>query len=466
MTSLVGERLGVQVPRVASRPQGIAGSSGPEAVELAESCGLILDPWQRGALDVAMAERADGRWAASDVGLIASRQNGKNGLVEPREVFGLTILHEWIIHTSHLFKTTRESYDRLLALIEANPDVRDCLVHRVASPASGYEMRFRGGGRITFIARSRTSGRGLTGDLLVFDEAQELNDDAQGALLPTISARPGAQAWYQGSAPDETGTVLQRIRKRGRAGNDPGLAYFEYSAHPDAALDDREAWAQANPALGIRISEDAIEAERRSMSDEMFARERLSISPDIADFGGIFTREQWLAICDPNVVAPEGVFAFDVNPERSSAAIVAVGAGPVIEVVDYRVGTGWLVARLAELHGKYPACRMVLDRNGPAGAFVDGLTAAEVPFVEVTPADVVRATGAFYDAIIEERIKVRTNIDLDRAVGGAVKRNVGDAWTWGRRGSSVDISLLVAATLGLWAHESPEPSSVPFSAWR
>ena len=101
------------------RPRGTAGSSGPEAVELAAASGLTLDPWQQTVLDVGMSEQADGSWAASECGLIASRQNGKNGAIEAREVFGLAILNEWIIHTSHLFTTTRESYDRLMALIAA-----------------------------------------------------------------------------------------------------------------------------------------------------------------------------------------------------------------------------------------------------------------------------------------------------------------------------------------------------------
>lgn len=448
MTLLTAGRLGVQQPRVLLRPQGITGSSGPEAVELAARCGLILDEWQALLLDVAMSERADGSWAASEAGLIASRQNGKNGGVEARELFGLTILHEWIIHTSHLFKTTKESYDRLLTLVKANRDVEDCLVSDVASPASGYEMRFRGGGRITFIARSRSSGRGLTGDLLICDEAQDLNDDAQGALLPTISARPGAQVWYLGSAPGLGSTVFHRIRKRGRTGTEERLAYLEFSADPDADLDDRAAWAQANPALGVRITEEAVESERRSMSEEMFARERLSISPDLVDEGGPFG-DAWFKVCDPELEVAAEVFAFDVNPERSAASIVAVGAGGV-EVVDYRPGVAWLVDRIVELRDRY-RCPFAVDRNGPAGSFVAELQRQRVRLVEFDSTEMVRACGALYDHVIDGTVKVRSNRDLDAAVAGAAQRPVGDAWAWGRKTSRTDISPLVATTIGVWA---------------
>ncbi len=440
------------------KPLGAVGSSGPEAVELAAQCGMRLDPWQELLLEISMAENAAGLWAASEVGLIASRQNGKNGGVEARELFGLAILHEWIIHTSHLFKTTKESYDRLMALVEGNPDVKDCLISSVASPASGYEMRFRGGGRITFIARSRSSGRGLTGDLLVCDEAQDMTDEAQGALLPVISARPGAQVWYLGSAPGLGSTVMHRVRTRGRQGLGERFAYLEFSADPEADLDDREGWAQANPALGDRITEEAIEAERASMSDEMFARERLSISPDLLESGGIFGKA-WAGICDPDLQVEAELFAFDVNPERSAAAIVAIGAGPTVEVVDYRPGVAWLEERIIELKDRYH-CRFALDKNGPAGAFVEALERKRVRLVELDSRDMVRACGAFFDRVMDQQLRIRANNDLDAAVAGAVKREVADAWAWGRKKSFYDISLLVAATAGVWAHANKTKSRV------
>lgn len=457
MTSLFGGRLGVQVPRVMSRPAGIVGSSGPDAVTLAKACGRELDDWQAGWLDLSLAERADGSWAASEVGGIVSRQNGKNEAVEARECFGLTVLNEWIIHTSHHFKTTLESYNRLLEMIQAQPDVERLLVHKAASPASGYHLKFRGGGRITFIARSRASGRGLTGDLLIFDEAQILADEAQAALLPTISARPGAQSWYFGSAPTFDSTVFHRLRQRGRAG-DPRLAYIEHSADPDADLDDRAAWAQANPALGYRITEEAVESERAAMSDDTFACERLSISPDLTE-SSVFPGTAWADVCDPAVEVTAKVFAFDVNPEHSAAAIVAVGDGPSVELVDYRPGIGWLIPRVAELSEKY-GIAFAVHSTGPAGSMVDELKRSHVDLAEFTTADLPAASALFFDAVGERRMRVRTRPEFDTAVLGAVKRSVGDAWAWDRKNSRFDICPLVAATLGYSAFLNRPPAEV------
>jgi hypothetical protein len=463
MISQTDVRLGVQQPRILLKPAGIVSSAGPEATELAAACGLNLDRAQSLHLDVSMGERADGSWAASEVGLIASRQNGKNGEVEAREVFGLTVLNEWIIHTSHLFKTTRESYDRLMWLIEGNPEVRDCLLRAVGSPASGYEMRFRGGGRITFIARSRSSGRGLTGDLLIFDEAQDLNDDAQGALLPTISARPGAQAWYLGSAPGIGSAVFHRLRKRGRKGQESRLAYFEHSADPDCDPDDRSAWAQANWAYNTRITEEAIASERASMSLEMFLRERLSVSPDIDDLEGVIPADAWAEACSPDLEVVADCFALDMNPERSYGGIVAAGAGPILEVVAYASGVGWMEERAVELHQRYKV-PFAIDAKGPAGTLIAPLEQRGVKVIALTSDEMVKASGDFYDKVINGLVKVRTNVDLNKAVIGAAKRPVGDAFCWGRKTSDSEISLLVAATAALW--QQPRGGNIELmAAW-
>ena len=105
------------------------------------------------------------------------------------------------------------------------------------------------------MARSTGSGRGFSADLIVLDEAYNLSKDAMSAMLPTLSARPNAQIWYTSSAPllIPQSEFLRALIKRGRAGSGSDLAYFEWCASHEARLDDREAWAVANPGMGIRI---------------------------------------------------------------------------------------------------------------------------------------------------------------------------------------------------------------------
>jgi hypothetical protein len=39
---------------------------------------------------------------------------------------------------------------------------------------------------------------------------------------------------------------------------------------------------------------------------------------------------------------------------------------------------------------------------------------------------------------------------LDNAAAAAARRALGDSWAWARRQSTVSISALTAATVGLW----------------
>jgi hypothetical protein len=116
------------------------------------------------------------------------------------------------------------------------------------------------------------------------DEAQILGAAAWSAILPTMSARPNPQAWLLGTPPTENddGEVFERLRSIGLEGKEPRVAYLEWSADPDAAIDDPETWASANPAYGTRIGHEAIATELASMGEEQFRMERLGIWPAVA----------------------------------------------------------------------------------------------------------------------------------------------------------------------------------------
>lgn len=409
---------------------------------------MFLDDWQSNELYWALSYRADGSWACADYCLICSRQNGKNVILEARELYGLVVLGERILHTAHEFDTAKESFTALDLMVDANPAIRRQRVDRHASIATGYDMKFRSGGRVQYKARTRKSGRGFRGiDVLVMDEVQDMHDEHQGALSPTTSSKAQAQKWYTGSAPGVGSTVLHRLRSRLRSGEPGPLGGAEISADPDADLDDRVAWRQANPSRRVTLT--TIASERLAMSDEQFARERLSISPDLLQAGGPFGAT-WAEVCDPDLeVKKPKLFALDVNPDRTAAALVGAD-GEALSVADYRPGTHWVVDRCQELSEAYRVS-IALDAKGPAGSFVKELEAAHVPLVELGGTEVTRACGAFFDAVTDRTVKIRSNDDLDRAVSGASKRAVGDAWSWGRKSSSVDISLLFAATVAHWA---------------
>jgi phage terminase large subunit-like protein len=447
-------------------------------VELAASAGLVLDDWQAFVLESALRERRVGdelRWSAFEVGLIVSRQNGKGSILEARELAGLFLFGEQLIlHSAHEFKTAQEAFRRVLSLVENTDDLRKRVLRvRTSHGEEGIELK--SGQRLRFIARSNNSGRGFTGDTVILDEAYELSAASVGALLPTLSARPNPQIWYTSSAGKRTSSQLIAVRDRGRVGADAGLAYFEWSAAPEADPLDPDAWASANPALGIRIDSEFVGLERSALPDLEFRRERLGVWDDeSAGADWVIPLESWEACADPDseIVDPV-VFAVDVSLDRSHASIAAAGRradGMLgVEVVDYRRGTSWLGRRLVELVQRHGALAIGLDPGGPSGSLVPELEAAvDVPVVTFSSRDVAQSCGALYDSVVSGDIRHRAQPELNLAVSTAIKRPLGDAWAWARKGVASEVTTLISATLALRTYSeatSTKPVDVSLSVW-
>jgi phage terminase large subunit-like protein len=293
MASLILPRVelsdlrGSQQPRILHLPESVS-STGEEAVELAAMAGLEMDPWQQFVLQNSLGERPDGKWSAFEVGLEVPRQNGKGGILEARELAGLFLLDErLIIHSAHEFATASEALERMDNILEGAPDLSRRV--RVIKRSHGEEgVYLKNGQRLRYKTRTKGGGRGFSADCVILDEAMILAESFIGSLFFTLSARPNPQVWYTGSAVDQSymdhGRVFSRIRQRALQAEDPALAYFGWSPAferpddlPSAAAADPDVWAQANPALGIRIDPEHIAKEHRSMDARTFAVERLGV---------------------------------------------------------------------------------------------------------------------------------------------------------------------------------------------
>ncbi len=452
---MTGPLKGVQVPRIMSVPDGGATDLGEDACDWLAANGLILDPWQRTFMVQAMAEWADDRWAAFDVGLVVGRQNGKSLLLAAREMIGMFLLGEdLIIHTAHQWKTAHKSFLTLQKLVRASPELM-ARVKRFSSAPGTDVLLMKDGRTVEFIARSKASGRGWSADLVIMDEAYDLSAEMMGALMPTLSAMPNPQIWFASSAPMARSDVLHSLRDRAIAGESSRLCFMEWSAPEGCDPTDRTAWAQANPSLGIRISEEFFEVEQQSLDAHEFGRECLGW-PDSPGGVSVFPDGAWTLAADSSS-APSGqvAFAVDVNPSRSLASIGVAGLrrdGLIhVELIDCRPGTEWIVGRLLELDDRWSPVAFVIDEGGPAGSLVEGVERAGLTVVRLSMRQVAQATGLFFDAVVHEKsVRHRAQPPLDAAVLGASQRPLGDAWTWGRRNSVVEVSPLVAVTLAYW----------------
>lgn len=461
MTSLLdGPRVaplrGVADPRVFSAPPSVA-TSGDELADFAAVHGLTLDGWQRTALRIAMGERPDGGWSAFEVGIIVGRQNGKGSIIEARELGGLFLLGEKLImHTAHQFKTSSEAFLRIKTLIDGSDDLRK-RVKRVASAPGDQGIELKNGNRLRFVARSvNGGGRGFSADLIILDEAYRLPQEAMDALLPTLSTIQNPQIWYLSSAGMTDSDVLAGVRARGIAGTSPSLAYMEWSAPADCDPDDPKSWAMANPALGIRISEEFILRERAALSDEGFARERLGIWDELGGVS-VISPAHWRAVEDPESAAETlAAFAVEVSLDRGMASIGVAGPrvdGLVhLEAIDSHRGTDWVVPRCVELSQRFGQLMWVVDGGGPGNSLIEPLEAAGLKVLVAQTRDVGIACASLVDAVAQQTVRHGPQEDLDIAVAGAKKRPLGDgAFAFGRKASGIDISALQAVTLAHWA---------------
>ena len=465
--------LGSQLPRVRLAPRSPSNDV-DDAVFLSSSYGLTPDEWQEDVLAGWLGVRRDGKWAAPRCGLAVPRQNGKNGIIEMRELHGMVTLGEKFLHTAHEVKTARKAYTRLVSFFENKrkyPELAE-LVAEIRKTNGQEAIVLTNGGSVEFIARSKGSGRGYTVDVLVLDEAQELSEEALAALLPTISAAPlgNPQTILTGTPPGPkmNGEVFTRTRNAGIKGTDRRLSWNEWGIEkmPDdlGELNDQHSWANQNPAAGTRLSFTAMADERALMDDETFARERLGLWEEEGARNRVIPSEAWASCLDiTSEIVSAPVFALDVSPNHSWSAIAVAGMRadgfPHVEVtssqgvVDHRSGTEWVVPRMVQLVERWPGMTVAIASGSAAESLVPALVAAGIDLVFVKGNDLAAGCGMFFDLATTQGLRHLGQVELTTALSVA-RKNVEDgegAWRWGRRKSSSDITALYAATLALWA---------------
>lgn len=467
---------GIQEPTHLLVPPAVS-SSAVEAAELAASVGLVLDPWQRLALEASLGETADGRWAAFEFGLEVARQNGKGSVIEARELAGLFLFgEELILHSAHEFKVCSEAFRRLVGWIDGSADLSR-RVKRVFTASGKESIELTSGARIRFVARSKGSGRGFTGDLIVLDEAMILSRDAVAAMMPTLSARPNPQIWYTGSAPFAESEVWHSVRRRAmetiESGESGRLAWCGWEAPAGADPADRDVWLATNPAVGYRISPEYLEAEFGALDHESFLRERLSVADSGSAGGHMIDPVVWLSRADRGSVPAGGlVLGVDVQPGSMSAAVgvagVRVDGVRHVEVIDVRPGTGWVVSRVAEVVSRNrDICAVALDPRSPAGGLLAQLqTVLDVPVVEVGSAGHGQAVASLLQHVANGSVAHLGQPLLDAAVEAARPRRMGDAQAFSRSSSDANIAPLVAVTLALGELEDrqADPVLMPFDS--
>ena len=448
--------MGKQVPSVRIAPD-YTDTDGRDASMLLSFGGFDLDPWQDNTIDDWMATR-NGLWICRTCGLSIPRQNGKTGLLEGRAAAGMIIHNEQVLYTSHLQKTSTETFEELASFFDS-PKIRKYLKD-IKTALGREQIVLKSGARIKFLARTRNGGRGQHGDTLIFDEAQELDANSQASFIPAISASQNPQVIYAGTPPDgeSDGEVFRGIRKKALDGGTTSTAWTEYSVPEIGDPSDRQRWADTNPALGRRILITTIEGEYEQMPPDTFARERLGWWTPVVEHKEIYaiSAEVWDACADTSP-KPDGKTAYGVKFTADGSevslcgAVIAPNGYARVELIDRRP-TGMGVQWLAEwLNARYDrACCVVIDGRNGVDVLAEKLAGTwkhKDSVIRPSAKQVIAAVSALTDSLNTRSVTwYQPQTALRESATTSVKRPISGGWGFGGENSAP----IEACALAYW----------------
>lgn len=454
----------------------------PDLLELAPR----LLEWQRWLLIHALEllPGSDLVFRFRTVLLLVARQNGKTAL--------LVYLILWrmyqdgartVLGTAQSLDIAREAWEKARDIAEAIPELDDEIA-KVNEGKGSELLRLDTGERYRIASANRRGGRGVSGDLVIFDELREHQSWASwSAASKTTMAKRRAQVWGVSNAGDAASVVLAHLREvalaqeRGEDVDDSfdlsgidmdatQVGIFEWSAY-DAddnplPVRDRDGWAMANPSLGHLISEAAIAAAAFTDPEWEFRTEVLC--QWVNEVGaGPFPVGSWAATSLERVdrdTSRPFTYGVDLSHDRTMA-YVAVAFWDVegrrrVELAAQRAGVDWLVPWFQSPDRRVPPEHIAMQSRGaPISGLVTDFEDAGFVVTEWAGADLAGWTGKFYDAI---RVAVADDDEgaqlvlthnvwpaLDIAANSAVVKPLGDGWVVDRKNSPEDAAPLMAA---------------------
>lgn len=458
------EVLGSQLPRIWTPRDERFDTLGPLMEAISQLAGITLDEWQTLIGDIALEVNSIGEFVHRLVLFVVGRQNGKSVVLKARILLGLFGLEErLILHTAQDRALPREIFEELCAHIGDTPAFHRRLAHKGIRDTNGQErIRLKSGARYMIKAPRAARFRGQPANLIIIDEIREQhNRDLVGAALPAQSAVRNPQMWLTSNAGDLKAVELAAQQQRGRAaaelpGSDPDIAYLEWSAGDDRDPADPHAWAEANPALGRRITVETIAAELRTMSSEAFETERMCRTLIALTSPAIPIAKWNLCGGEPAEIDPDELprpqAAIHIDGERTAASLVLAvkrdGRLIVDLVAEWVDEEGidlehvasevieWLKAhRVRELAYDRRRSAVIADRVADLGYEVHRIDATEF----------VISSQILFDAVTTGQLLHRHNPELDRQIAATGRRTgIDGTWYVSEPASSGNITGVVA----------------------
>ena len=443
------------------------------AADVARAAGIRLQDWQADVLADWAACDASGQFVHRRCLASIPRQAGKSVLAIAW-VATLVLNGYHVLWTCHNYSTTCEMRRRFADIFgrrpgdrfAGRPEFNAYMTH--ANNNTGQEaFEFSTGGVLAFSTRTASAALGYTFDVVVYDEAQELTDEHQQAILPTTTSGPmrNPQTIYTGTPrrPGRPGNVFARERGSVMSGADPEADYcmWEWGVGEVGDVRDESRWAAANPSIGRVANVAAIRmALPPTMTELAFAQEYLGYwLPGNAGEPPEIAPAAWDALAVP---APprEGraVAAFKFAPDGSEGGRAACrrpeGGRPHVECLAIRSlagGLQWFVDFAAARIGSYAG--FVVDGGGVAAEMCERMRAAGVPsraIARPTTAQVCAACAGLLADVAEGGFTHYAQPELDRSAKNARKRPIGRSGFGFEGIAGADPLPLEACALALW----------------
>lgn len=451
-----------------------------------EDGGATFYPSQRDEIEAMLARKDDGSPAALTIGISKPRQNGKSYAARYYAVYMGDFEHRNVLYSAHHSTTTNKMFKALCDLFESPerfPEFAQDVKH--ISHVRGYEGIYfkpwidengaiQDGGCIEFATRTNSGARGGTYSVIVIDEAQEMTEDQQEAMLPVISAASDVadvskmpQQIYIGTPPGPAcrGTVFKKMHDAAHSEDTGGAWWMEWSIESDNVVRDLADVDKAigmayetNPAMGYRIAETTIVNEYENMSPDGFARERLGWWSKSVQHEANYAipAAAWDA-CRSSDPKPDGKTAYGVKFSADGAEVCLCGAvipanGKArISLIERRPtgsGTQWLADWLNERYSK-AACVVIDGRNG-VDVLVDkiaGTWRIKGSVIRPTARDVIASVSTLTDALNEQTVTWYEGQEMLReSAVTSVKRPIAGGWGFG----GDNATPIEAAAIALW----------------
>jgi len=431
-------------------------------------CKLELLPWQEYVLTDMLKVDKDQKWRRKTNLLLVARQNGKTHLARIRILAGLFIFGEMnIVAMSSNRGMALDTFRKVVDVIEDNPALMAQVKQiRVANGQESVELL--SGARYEIVAATRDGSRGKTADLLYIDELREIDEDSWTAAKPITRARPNSQIFMTSNAGDAFSTVLNDLRSRCLSYPPPTMGFWEYSADDWAKITDKDAWYQANPALGYLIDEETIAEAIATSSVEASRTETLCQWVSALKSPWPYRAFEDLTVQDLQILPGlPTIFGMDISVNKKMASLVA---GQIRE--DGKIAVG-VIAQF-ESQVAIDELKMAVEVNDWARQYrpkiicfdkystmsvAERLQQSGHKIQDMSGTIFYQACSDLYDAIVNARIVHIGQASLVDSMNNCAAKESDAGWRIVRRKSAGDVSA--AISLAMVVHQLLKPQSKP-----